>query len=469
MTAQIGRRFVPIAALLVSMNLASAQQPDPGQSQPMRRIPERAGLSKASLQGTVRDEDVRAVPAAVLTIRSLLDGTSYQATTDVEGTFRIRDVPLGVYELKAVRDGYESLVIDRVQVSSPGLVVLGLQMKRVNPIVPATKGVSGIPGNAQTLTGPEAPSSPYPGLRTPSAETTVAPAAELLPPASANFEIDADRWNGLILERPDGELAQGWEWGEVQDEAGFTPHRYAVLAGSSCIAAVSLTCRQLPGLPHSILYASRGPLLDWQDERAWSGILPVIRRVAERHRAIFLRVSPAVPHDDLGVRVALARHGFRPIPDDWTTWNAPRLVLTQSLHGDAADLRERFRKGTRRDLAAAQRRGARVRVARDRADLLAFHRMTVAAGREKGYPVRPLARLEALWRAYVAGGDGVLLLAEHEGALLGGVLGLRFGRRAHLHRATILRRGEGQQLHQGPLLYWKLIRWAKTVGCDEID
>ena len=110
-----------------------------------------------------------------------------------------------------------------------------------------------------------------------------------------------------------------------------------------------------------------------------------------------------------------------------------------------------------------------MRVARDRADLLAFHRMTVAAGREKGYPVRPLARLEALWRAYVAGGDGVLLLAEHEGALLGGVLGLRFGRRAHLHRATILRRGEGQQLHQGPLLYWELIRWAKAVGCDEID
>jgi GNAT acetyltransferase-like protein/peptidoglycan biosynthesis/recognition FemAB-like protein len=281
--------------------------------------------------------------------------------------------------------------------------------------------------------------------------------------------LDADRWNGLILERPDGELAQGWEWGEVQHEAGFTPHRYAVLAGSSCIAAVSLTCRQLPGLPYSILYASRGPLLDWQDERAWSGILPVIRRVAERHRAIFLRVSPAVPHDDLSVRVALARHGFRPIPDDWTTWNAPRLVLTQSLQGDAADIRERFRKGTRRDLAAAQRRGAQVRVARDRADLLAFHRMTVAAGREKGYPVRPLARLEALWRAYVAGGDGVLLLAEHEGALLGGVLGLRFGRRAHLHRATILRKGEGQQLHQGPLLYWKLIRWAKTVGCDEID
>jgi hypothetical protein len=281
--------------------------------------------------------------------------------------------------------------------------------------------------------------------------------------------LDAERWNSLILERPGADLAQGWEWGEVQSEVGFTPHRYAVLDGASCIAAVSLTCRRLPGLPYSILYASRGPLLDWQDERAWNGISSVIRYVARRQRAIFLRASPAVPQDDLGVRLALARHGFRPIPDDWTTWNAARLVLTQSLAGDEAAIRDGFRKGIRRDLAAAERRGARVRVARDRADLLAFHRLTVEAGREKGYPVRPLARLEALWHAYVARGDGVVLLAEHDGALLGGVLGLRFGRRAYLHRATILRGGEGQRLHQGPLVYWEFIRWAKAAGCEEID
>jgi peptidoglycan pentaglycine glycine transferase (the first glycine) len=281
--------------------------------------------------------------------------------------------------------------------------------------------------------------------------------------------VDSDHWNGLLFGRGDYELAQGWEWGEVQREAGFTPHRYAVLDGFACIAAVSVACRQLPGLPYSILYASRGPLLDWKNARAWHGVLAAIRRLGERHRAIFFRVSPAVAHDDVDVRPALARHGFRPIADDWTTWNAPRIVLTLRLDGSEEALVARFRKGIRRDLAAAQRRGARVRVAQDRADLLAFQRLMVAVGREKGYPVRPLARLEALWHAYVARGNGVLLLTEHEGALLGGVLGLRFGRRAYLHRATILRAGEGQRLHQGPLVYWEFIRWAQAAGCDVID
>ena len=83
--------------------------------------------------------------------------------------------------------------------------------------------------------------------------------------------------------------------------------------------------------------------------------------------------------------------------------------------------------------------------------------------------MRRLARLEALWHAYVARGDGVLLLTEHEGAVIGGVLGLRFGRRAYLQRAAISRSVEGQRVHQGPLLYWEFIRWAKAAGCELID
>jgi peptidoglycan pentaglycine glycine transferase (the first glycine) len=281
--------------------------------------------------------------------------------------------------------------------------------------------------------------------------------------------LDREHWNGLIVGRADGDLPQGWEWGEVQRESGWTPHRYAVLAGSDCIAAISVARRQFPGVPYSVLYASRGPLLDWTDERAWRGILAAVGQLATRHRAIFLRVSPGAANDDLVARNALLRHGFEPLADDWTTWNSPRVVLTLSLDGDEDALLRRFRKGTRRDLAAAQRRGATVRTAEDRGDLLAFHRLTVAAGREKGYPVRPLARLEALWDAYVARGNGVLLLAEHEGALIGGLFGIRLGRRVYLQRAAILRATDGQRVHQGPLIYWEFIRWAKAAGCDVLD
>jgi carboxypeptidase family protein len=200
-----------MGVLLALAHRSSAQQSESTQSQP-RRIPERAEIRKASLQGSVRDDEDRAVPAVLLTIRSMSDGTSYEATTDAEGIFRMRDIPLGVYELKAVRDGYEPLARERVQLSSAGLTVLGIGIKRINAGAPPSKGVSGIPGNSRTPTAPEAPASSYPGLRTASSEPATAPSAEAMPAASANFALEPDRWN---VSMPD------WRRYETQPDAPY--------------------------------------------------------------------------------------------------------------------------------------------------------------------------------------------------------------------------------------------------------
>ncbi len=202
--------------LLAGANGSVGQQSESTQSQP-RRIPERAEIRKASLQGSVRDDEGRAVPAVLITIRSVSDGTSYEATTDAEGIFRMRDLPLGVYELKAVRDGYESLVMERVQLSSAGLTALGIGIRRINAGAPPSKGVSGIPGNSRTPSSPEAPASSYPGLRTAGSEATAAPPAEAMPPRSANFALALDRWN---VSMPD------WRRYETQPDVPYVKGRW---------------------------------------------------------------------------------------------------------------------------------------------------------------------------------------------------------------------------------------------------
>ena len=279
--------------------------------------------------------------------------------------------------------------------------------------------------------------------------------------------IDREQWNRLVLRRPHYELEQGWEWGEVQRGSGWTPHRYAAFAGEACVGIASVVSGRIPGLPYSVLDACRGPLLDWDDDGVWRGFLPAIRQLADRERAILLRISPSIPHDTIAFRDALARHGFQALGDEWTTWSPARVVVTLRLDADEETLRRRCRKSVRNEIAAAQRRGVSVRVARDSADLAAFHRLMVTAGRQKGYPVRPLSRLEALWRAYVVGGDGVLLLTEYEGALVGGLLGTRMGQRAYLQATGVVRTDE--RIYQGALLYWEFIRWAKAAGCVHLD
>ena len=278
---------------------------------------------------------------------------------------------------------------------------------------------------------------------------------------------DRERWNRLVLRRPHYELEQGWEWGEVQRGSGWTPHRYAAFADEACVGLASVVSGRIPGLPYSVLDACRGPLLDWDDDGVWRGFLPGIRQLADRERAILLRISPGIPHDNIAFRDALARHGFQALGDEWTTWSPARVVVILHLDADEETLRRRCRKSVRNEIAAAQRRGVSVRVARDAADLAAFHRLMVTAGRQKGYPVRPLSRLEALWRAYVVGGAGVLLLTEYEGALVGGLLGTRMGQRAYLQATGVVRTDE--RIYQGALLYWEFIRWAKAAGCVHLD
>ncbi len=308
------------------------------------------------------------------------------------------------------------------------------------------------------------PQSPAPELQVPGP----GPAVDRQAIDAHVVEItDREQWNRLVLQRSHYELEQGWEWGEVQRGSGWTPHRYAAFADEACVGLASVVSGRIPGLPYSVLDACRGPLVDWDDDGVWRGLLPAIRRLAERERAILLRISPSIPHDNIAFRDALARRGFQALGEEWTTWSPARVVVTLRLDADEETLRRRCRKSVRNEIAAAQRRGVSIRVARDSADLVAFHRLMVAAGRQKGYPVRPLSRLEALWRGYVGGGDGVLLLTEYEGALVGGLLGTRMGQRAYLQATGVVRTDE--RIYQGALLYWEFIRWAKAAGCVPLD
>jgi len=292
-------------------------------------------------------------------------------------------------------------------------------------------------------------------------------ARAVAPPRLAREAFEREHWNADVLSLPCVDLEQGWQWGEVMRASGWRVHRYTVLDSGACVGAISLTETRLPLLGHSILYASRGPVLDPENDAAWAGVLEAIRYVAARTRSIFVRVSSGRPSTDVPYHEGLLRHGFRSLEDDWTTWNAPRIVVTMSLAGDEAELRRRLRKTIRQEIGLAARRGVAVRAGHSEAEVGRFHELLATIGRQKEFPVRRIERFRALWHHYVLPGQGVLLLAEHEGALVGGLLGARFGRRGYLQCAAVRR--DGAHLHQGPLLYWEFVRWAKAAGCETID
>lgn len=277
-------------------------------------------------------------------------------------------------------------------------------------------------------------------------------------------------WNRTVLGLGDPDLRQGFEWGELRRGSAGRTLRYVVLDGANPVAAIAATVWHPLGSPYPFLYASRGPVLGPAGDRAWPGLLAAAADMAARTRAVFLRLSPAVPNDDPRVPGALARHGFVALPEEWTLWNAPRVVMSLDLGPSEAELKRRMRESTRLSLGRVQKAGGRVDIDVSREGVVRLHRLLVATGRRKGYPVRELAFFLDLQREYLTRGQGCLVIATHGGRDLAGVLGIRFGRRAHLLYSGV--DGDDPQarkLRAGTAAHWELIRWAKNAGCQILD
>lgn len=170
------------------------------QSPTERQIPERVPANTVSLQGVVRDQQGRVLPRVALELRK--GELRYTTVTDAEGIFRLREIELGAYELTLTRTEFATLLILEVNLNQAGPKNLELQMRALTQGGAETKGPSGMPGTQRTPVRPSSPAAAYPGSRSPSPDSTRLElgAARPLPPSSANFAPNPDRWDVTIPE-----------------------------------------------------------------------------------------------------------------------------------------------------------------------------------------------------------------------------------------------------------------------------
>ena len=161
------------------------------------RIPGHLPTNTASLQGTVRDPRTNlGIPGAKISL--LLAGVVVsEKWTDAEGIFRFVNLTPASYELKAEKEGFQTIDLTSLQINGPES--RDLTLEPITDETPQTKGPSGVPGAVPSPPAPPPPpTGPYPGLRTSEATSSPGPlgiAPEQVPPDSANFVKEPDRWN----------------------------------------------------------------------------------------------------------------------------------------------------------------------------------------------------------------------------------------------------------------------------------
>jgi lipid II:glycine glycyltransferase (peptidoglycan interpeptide bridge formation enzyme) len=279
---------------------------------------------------------------------------------------------------------------------------------------------------------------------------------------------DRERWN-RIAEALDADVRQGFEWGELRRQAGWRPLRIALLDGDEPVAACALATCSVPALG-SLMYAARGPLLRASSPDVIGALLAELRRVGRRLRAILLRISPDVRAEDQPQLAPLAGRGFRPIEDHFTTWNTPRLTQPLDLRPSEEELWHGVRRRFREYVRAAPRRAITVAAEDDEQALAGVYDLLVNVAQLKRFPIRGVGYYRALFREYRATGRVTLLVARVDGALAGGLLAIRLGRRSTM-LYTSVRSEVGQTVkhHVAPALYWEYIRRARLEGCTVAD
>ena len=262
-------------------------------------------------------------------------------------------------------------------------------------------------------------------------------------------------WDARVLS-VDGHILQSWAWGELKAQFGWSVERIAV--GAVC---AQVLFRALPGGLGSLAYVPRGPAADLGAAAGMRALLEAIGLAARKRHAICLKVEPNCEKGP-APEGALRALGFRPSPQSVQ----PRRTILVDLQGAPGDVLERMRQKTRYNVRLAERKGVTVR-AGSSADLPAFYRLMETTSERDRFAVHSQAYYAAVHGLFVSAGQGQLLLAEHEGKLLAGLVVLSLGDTAcYMYGASS---DEGRNLMPTYLLQWEAMGWAREQGCRWYD
>ena len=289
------------------------------------------------------------------------------------------------------------------------------------------------------------------------------------------YQLITDRhtWDTALAQLPQPQTLQSWDWGDFKSRWGWQPLRLLWRVADRPIAAAQLLRRAIPKTPWGMLYAPRGPLLDYGDTALLPQVLQDLADFGRKQKAIFLKIDPAVAlagepdamevyPQGAAVKSILQAQGWRLAPQQIQFKNTVLLDLTPS----EADLLTAMKSKWRYNIRLAEKRGVSIE-AGTAADLTRFYEMYALTAQRDGFLIRPQAYYLDVWQQYLHTDRAALLLAQVDGETVAGLILFFFAQTAwYMYGAST---NQQRQLMPNHLLQWEAIRVAKAKGCTLYD
>lgn len=284
-----------------------------------------------------------------------------------------------------------------------------------------------------------------------------------------------EAWHKILSSLPRSHPLQSWVWGEFKSRWGWTMLPLALGGESSPRAAALVLKRKVPGLPFSILYVPKGPLMDYADADLRSAVLRQLEALAQRERAIFIKIDPDVVRSrgpEPGQETAnpagqawvdeLQARGWRFSDDQIQFRNTVELALAPAEDELLANMKSK----TRYNIRLAGRRDVVVRQATPQ-EFPLISNMYEATAERHDFAIRPRDYYMDAWTSFYEADMAQPLIAEYEGTPLGAAIVVADGQRAiYMYGASNQKERKRMPNY---LLQWEAIRWARERGCRVYD
>ena len=314
----------------------------------------------------------------------------------------------------------------------------------------------------------------------------------------------SNQWNELISKLPNPHFLQTYEWGQVKAKYGWIPF-YAVwmddgnfhisqntehwsLNTGHCLAASMILKKQILSRGFaarlSILYAPKGPLLDWDNEALRTRVLNDLQSFAKQQSAIFLKIDPdiilgrGVPNSEGDVldnsgqaaRSELMRRGWVYSSDQIQFQNTVLIDITLSEE----EMLARMKPKTRYNIRLAEKKGISVRVG-TLDDLPMLYKMYAETSIRDGFVIRDENYYMTVWKLFMQDQSStfdfrpstVPLIAEVDNIPVAAIFLFMFADRAYYVY------GMSRNLHREKmptyLLQWEAMKRARASGCNTYD
>lgn len=286
-----------------------------------------------------------------------------------------------------------------------------------------------------------------------------------MPILDIDSKQDVKRYMEFVQNHPNKSIMQDPAWALVKEDWG---EEYVYLEDDrgEVYAAMSILIRSVPG-GYSLLYASRGPVSDFDDVETTRKLVEATQPLAKRYKAFALRMDPEVPYsDELDKKYREAGFKVRNFDTDFDDMIQPRnnMILYYEDH-DEESIMMKFKSRNRNKVRKAGRNGVYTTWGRSDDYIQKFFDVHTFMAERNEITHRDIDYFYRLRDAY---GDRLrVYLAHHEDDILAGAVTINYhGKVYYLYGGS---NNTKRKKYPNQKMQYDMICWGIEEGASQYD